>query len=65
MNAQLSVVGSEAAPSAAPNDFASLLERVHAIGREIVAPNAEAVDRDARFPAESFAALICANFAVK
>ena len=57
MNAQLSVVGSDAAPAAAPTDFASLLERVHAIGREIVAPNAEAVDRDARFPAESFAAL--------
>jgi acyl-CoA dehydrogenase len=30
---------------------------VHAIGREVVAPNAEAVDRDARFPEEAFAAL--------
>jgi len=38
-------------------DFARLLERVHAIGREVIAPAAEAVDRDARFPEESFAAL--------
>ena len=39
------------------HDFEALLERVHAIGRDVVAPNAEAVDRDARFPAEAFAAL--------
>ena len=37
--------------------FEALLERVHAIGREVVAPAAEAVDRDARFPAEAFDAL--------
>ena len=37
--------------------FEALLERVHAIGRDVVAPAAEAVDRDARFPAEAFDAL--------
>lgn len=37
--------------------IAMLLERVHAIGREAIAPHAEAVDRDARFPIEAFAAL--------
>jgi acyl-CoA dehydrogenase len=58
VNAQLSVVTAEGTAPAQPGpDFASLLERVHAIGREIVAPNAEAVDRDARFPEDSFAAL--------
>ena len=58
MTAQLSVVESGNVPAQAGADsFPALLERVHAIGREIVAPNAEAVDRDARFPAESFAAL--------
>ena len=35
----------------------AILDRVHAIGRESIAPHAEAVDRDARFPAEAFAAL--------
>ena len=38
-------------------DFAALMERVHAIGRDVVAPNAEVVDRDARFPQEAFDAL--------
>lgn len=41
----------------APTDLRAVLERVHAIGRDIVAPNADAVDRDARFPAEAFTAL--------
>jgi acyl-CoA dehydrogenase len=41
----------------APPDSRALLERVHAIGREAVAPHADAVDRDARFPHEAFAAL--------
>ena len=41
----------------ASDGFESLLERVHAIGRDIIAPNAEAVDRDARFPTEAFDAL--------
>ncbi len=41
----------------APSDFAALLERVHAIGRDVIASAAEAVDRDARFPIESFEAL--------
>ncbi len=35
----------------------SLLDRIHAIGREVVAPHAAAVDRDGRFPAEAFDAL--------
>ena len=39
------------------NDFEKLVERVHAIGREIIAPAAFEVDRDARFPTEAFAAL--------
>ncbi len=38
-------------------DFPALLDRIHVIGREIIAPNADAVDRDARFPEEAFAAL--------
>ncbi len=38
-------------------EFASLVERVHAIGREVLAAHAEAVDRDARFPREAFDAL--------
>jgi acyl-CoA dehydrogenase len=38
-------------------DFAGLLERVHAIGRDVVAPNAAEVDRAARFPREAFDAL--------
>jgi acyl-CoA dehydrogenase len=44
------------APAGA-EEFAALLERVHAIGRDVIAPNADAVDRDARFPAEAFEAL--------
>ena len=38
-------------------DFPALLDRIHVIGREIIAPNADMVDRDARFPEEAFAAL--------
>jgi acyl-CoA dehydrogenase len=38
-------------------EFEQLLARVHEIGRDVIAPNAEAVDRDARFPEEAFAAL--------
>lgn len=34
-----------------------LLERVHAIGKDVIAPHAAAVDHDARFPDEAFAAL--------
>lgn len=44
-----------------PSAFGSLLERVHAIGREGIAPHAAAVDRDARFPGEAFAALKAAK----
>ena len=42
---------------AGTEEFTALLERVHAIGREAIAPHADAVDRDARFPAEAFDAL--------
>src|SRR4051812_5094052 len=38
-------------------DFDALLGRVHALGREVVAPHAAAVDRDARFPREAMTAL--------
>ncbi len=44
------------------NDFPALLERTHAIGREIIAPHADDVDRAARFPEESFAALRSEKF---
>ena len=37
--------------------LAALLERVHEIGRTVIAPAADCVDRDARFPVEAFAAL--------
>jgi len=38
-------------------DFDDLLERVHSIGADSLAPHAADVDRDARFPVEAFAAL--------
>lgn len=41
----------------APLDFPDLLQQVHALGRASIAPHAGAVDRDARFPHESFAAI--------
>ena len=44
-------------PPLAQGEFAALLERVHAIGRDVIAPAADAVDRDARFPTEAFEAL--------
>lgn len=37
--------------------FERVLEEAHRIGREVLAVHAPTVDRDARFPAESFAAL--------
>ncbi len=40
-----------------PESLATLLEQIHALGREVIGPHAEAVDRDARFPAEAFQAL--------
>ncbi|HET8715804.1 MAG TPA: acyl-CoA dehydrogenase family protein [Holophagaceae bacterium] len=39
----------------------ALLEQVHALGREVVAPAAAEVDRDARFPREAFEALKAAR----
>lgn len=47
-------------PSATPDtaiDFASLLHRVHTLGAEVVAPAADDVDAEARFPSEAFDAL--------
>jgi acyl-CoA dehydrogenase len=41
--------------------FAELLKQVHRIGREALAPHADAVDRDARFPQEAFTALKAAR----
>jgi acyl-CoA dehydrogenase len=41
-------------PAAAASDFAALLERVHAIGRDTLAPYADEVDHEARFPLEAF-----------
>jgi acyl-CoA dehydrogenase len=38
-------------------DFDTLLRRVHEIGSDVVAPAADEVDRDARFPHEASAAL--------
>ncbi len=39
------------------SNFESLLEQTHAIGRELVAPNAASVDAEARFPHEAFEGL--------
>lgn len=39
----------------------NLLKQVHAIGKDHLAPHAAAVDRDARFPHEAFAALKAAG----
>ena len=38
-------------------DFAALVDRVRALGREVVAPASADVDRDARFPEEAFKGL--------
>ena len=40
-----------------PPDFVALLSRVHELGRSVIAPHAESVDCDARFPDEAIAAL--------
>ncbi|HXN14744.1 MAG TPA: acyl-CoA dehydrogenase family protein [Usitatibacter sp.] len=40
-----------------PAEFSALLERVHHLGRAVVAVHADSVDRDARFPSEAFDAL--------
>jgi acyl-CoA dehydrogenase len=45
-----------ATPPAA-TDFDTLVERVRAVGRDVIAPASFAVDRDARFPSEAYAAL--------
>ena len=46
-----------AAFQAGTEAFSAILERVHAIGRDIIATAADAVDREARFPVEAFDAL--------
>jgi acyl-CoA dehydrogenase len=54
----MSLAQRTAAPRVAEEiDFPALLERVHALGRDVAAAHAGEVDRDARFPAEAFAAL--------
>jgi acyl-CoA dehydrogenase len=52
--AQLAIA---APPPFLRNDFEQLLERVHTLGRDVIAPAAVEVDRDARFPAEAIEAL--------
>lgn len=49
--------GASGAPFAGEPRLAALVERVRLIGRDVIAPAAAAVDRDARFPVEAFAAL--------
>jgi acyl-CoA dehydrogenase len=44
-------------PAHCSSQLPALLETVHAIGRDVIAPAAFEVDRDARFPHEAFAAL--------
>jgi acyl-CoA dehydrogenase len=44
-------------PDGRETDFESLLGRVHALGREVLAAHAGDVDRDARFPREALTAL--------
>jgi acyl-CoA dehydrogenase len=43
--------------AAAGSDFATLVDRLREVGREVIAPASAAVDRDARFPEEAMAAL--------
>lgn len=45
------------AESAPHEDFAALVDRVRALGREVIAPASGEVDRDARFPHEAFQGL--------
>ena len=44
-------------PPRHPSTFVALLDRVHEIGRDVVAPQAESVDREARFPHEALTML--------
>ncbi|HUQ27160.1 MAG TPA: acyl-CoA dehydrogenase family protein [Usitatibacter sp.] len=53
----MTIAQKKIAPAHIPVDFPALLERVHVIGSEVIAPAAIEVDRDARFPQEAFAAL--------
>ena len=46
-----------ASPPRGEPEFSTLLARVHDLGRTVIAPAAGAVDREARFPVESFEAL--------
>jgi acyl-CoA dehydrogenase len=55
--AQLSIAPAPPPLPGGADPFAAILERVHAIGRDVVAPAADEVDRDARFPREAFEAL--------
>jgi len=44
-----------------PKSGSALLDQVHDLGREALAPHADAVDREARFPEEAFRALRAAK----
>jgi acyl-CoA dehydrogenase len=58
MNLVPRAAGLEPSPVPPPaNPFDALLERVHALGRDRIAPLADEFDRDARFPHEAFDAL--------
>ncbi|HEY2628660.1 MAG TPA: acyl-CoA dehydrogenase family protein [Usitatibacter sp.] len=46
-----------AVAAASALDFAALLDRINAIGRDVVAANSDRVDREGSFPVESFEAL--------
>jgi acyl-CoA dehydrogenase len=48
--------------TAAPATFDAVLQKAHVLGREVLAPHANEVDRDARFPRESLDALRQARF---
>jgi acyl-CoA dehydrogenase len=43
--------------TASESRFAAIMECVHGIGRDVIAPLSDEVDRDARFPREAFDAL--------
>jgi acyl-CoA dehydrogenase len=45
------------APAQEATDFSALVERLRALGRDVIAPASVAVDRDARFPEEAIGAL--------
>jgi len=47
----------QAIPRFSTESLTSILDQVHTLGRDCIAPHADAVDREARFPSEAFEAL--------